>query len=149
VLYSSVASLVGPPTCVRAPDTCLYIPRLTEEYRDICSTVNREIYWFFYITPVLAASPDGEPPKQGTYRQQNNNNSSSRHINHNDNPYSLHTTIHCTLSFYDTNTSHSTTQSRCHVIVGATAFIGSSHVQNCNGEVASGRRRRMLEDING
>jgi hypothetical protein len=56
----------------------------------------------FYITSVLVASPDGEPLKQGAYRQQNNNNSNLRHINHNDNPYSLHTTIHSMSPFYDT-----------------------------------------------
>ncbi len=90
-----------------------------------------ETYYIFYITPILAASLDGEPPKQGTYsslRQQNNDNSSSRHINHNDNPYSLHTTIH-NRRFYDTSTSH-TTQSRCHIVAGATAhaLTGSYHV---------------------
>jgi hypothetical protein len=43
-----------------------YLPQLTEEYIS-----------FFYIIHVLAGSPDGEPPKQGTYianKQQNNNN---------------------------------------------------------------------------
>jgi hypothetical protein len=48
----------------RALTTCPYIPWLTKEYRVICSSTNREIYYFSYITPVLAASPDGEPPKQ-------------------------------------------------------------------------------------
>jgi hypothetical protein len=43
---------------------CPYIPRLTEEYRAIGFLVNRGRYWFFYITLILVASLDGEPPKQ-------------------------------------------------------------------------------------
>jgi hypothetical protein len=44
--------------------TCSYILRLTADYRATRSSVNRGIYWLFYITRVLAASPDGEPPIQ-------------------------------------------------------------------------------------
>jgi hypothetical protein len=51
-----------PPPCTLA--MCPYIPRLTEEYRAIRFSVNRGIYWVFYITPILAASSDEEPPKQ-------------------------------------------------------------------------------------
>jgi hypothetical protein len=56
---------------------CPYIPLLTEKHKATRFSVNRGIYWIFYITPILAASPDKEPPKQGTYsrlRQQDNGN---------------------------------------------------------------------------
>jgi hypothetical protein len=55
----------GGPPALRALAMCLYIPRLTEEYI------------VFYITPILAATPDGDRPKQDSYssfRQQNNDN---------------------------------------------------------------------------
>jgi hypothetical protein len=51
---------LAPPLC---PAMCPYISQLTEEYSAICSLVNRGISWFFYITHVLAAYSDGEPPK--------------------------------------------------------------------------------------
>jgi hypothetical protein len=46
-----------------APATCPYIHRLIEEYMVIRFSVNQGIY-YFYITPILTASLDGEPSKQ-------------------------------------------------------------------------------------
>jgi hypothetical protein len=60
-IYSSVTGAQSLPTL---RSHVLYIPRLTEEHKAICSLVNRGIYWIcFYISLVLVASPDGEPPK--------------------------------------------------------------------------------------
>jgi hypothetical protein len=123
---------------------CPYIPLLTEEHKATRSSVNRGIYWIFYITPILAASPDKEPTKQGTYsrlRQQDNDNLSWRHINQWQSIESLQQYIVIILWH-----KYITTRSRHRVIVGATtvAPTGSSHVQNRIGVVMCGRWRRLL-----
>jgi hypothetical protein len=45
-IYYSVTHIWDSPLH-RVPSTCLYIPRLTEEYRVIRPSVNQGIYWFF------------------------------------------------------------------------------------------------------
>jgi hypothetical protein len=97
--------------------------------RVIRSSINRGTYWFFYIylTHVLAASLDGEPPKQviqqkiiQQYIYHTTRHKSMKVCN-------LHTTIH---SLHTRMTIRHTTQSRCRVKASATALAltGSSHV---------------------
>jgi hypothetical protein len=62
------------------------------------------------------------------------------HSLHNNTVILQHNTLHITIEFI----------TACVVAVATTvALIGSFHVQNCISEVASDRRRRSLEYING
>jgi hypothetical protein len=57
-------NILGARPCPTPWPRVHYLPKLTEEHKAIHSSVNGGICLIFYVSPILAASSDGEPPKQ-------------------------------------------------------------------------------------